>query len=121
VKRTDLILWLHLGYAAIIVTGLTLAGFAWGIAGAPWAILGATVIFNIVRYFIAIRYLFIPMANGTTFKIAALAVTAFLLAHFAENWNVGARVTVTLFITGGLAIYLLRRKPHLTNDAVSWV
>jgi O-antigen/teichoic acid export membrane protein len=121
VKRTGIILWLHLGYAAIIVTGLAYAGFAFGIAGVPWAVLGAAIIFNIVRYRIAIRYLSFPVNYGMIMKVVSLAAAAFLVAYFAANWNIGIRVAATIFVAAGLAVYLFRRKWRPGNEAVSWI
>ena len=121
VKRTDVILWLHLGYAAIVVASLTLASFTWGIAGAPWAVLAATILFNMARYSVATRHIFLPMAGGIVIKTVTLAAATFLLAYFSQNWNVGLRIAITLFAVIALGAYSLRLKWHLVDQAVSLV
>jgi O-antigen/teichoic acid export membrane protein len=109
VKRTDLIFWLNVGNAGIMVAGLWIAGATSGIEMAPWAVLGATLVFNIVRYRIALRYLDLPFEHALIVKIAALASVTAFLAHFALNWNMSLRVWITVPIVLLLGTYVLRR------------
>ena len=59
---------------AIIIISLAIAGFTSGIVLAPWAVLVATLIFNVLRYRIALRYMFIPVPGMLVAKVVALAV-----------------------------------------------
>jgi O-antigen/teichoic acid export membrane protein len=119
VKRTDLILWLNLGYAAIMMTGLAIAGFTSGIALAPWAVLAAALIFNVLRYRLALRHLFLPIAGTLVPKVAALAVLTALLARYAADWNEGLRLAITAAVVLSLAAYTLRRKTDPGADRLS--
>jgi O-antigen/teichoic acid export membrane protein len=109
VKRTDIILWLNLGYAAIITGSLALAGFTSGIALAPWAVLAATLIFNVVRYRIALRYVFLPMPGALVIQIVALGVLTVLLASYAADRNALLRLAVTIVVAVSLAGFTQRR------------
>jgi O-antigen/teichoic acid export membrane protein len=107
VKRTDLIFWLSIGNAAIMIAGLCIAGVTSGIEMAPWAVLGATLSFNIVRYRIALRYLDLPLEHALILKIAALAGGTALLANISMNWSLRLAITVPIMLL--LGIYVLRR------------
>ena len=109
VKRTDLILWLEIAYATIVIGSLAIAGIMSGIAWAPWAILAATLIFNVLRYRIALRYVFLPVSSMLVMQVVALAVLTALLAHFAADWNVFLRLAITAVVVLSLASITLRR------------
>ncbi len=103
VKRTDLVFWLNLGYAAIMILSLVIAGYFHGIALAPWAALAATLIFNVLRYRIAQRYVSIPLPDMLVVQVAALAVFTALLGRYAADLNVGLRVVITAVVLLPLA------------------
>ena len=119
VKRTDLILWLHLGYAAIMIGSLAIAGFTSGIALAPWAVLAATLIFNVLRYRIALRYVFLPMPGMLVMQVTALAVLTALLARYAAEWNELVRLAITAVVGVWLASYAMRHRTLLSNSVFS--
>jgi O-antigen/teichoic acid export membrane protein len=115
VKRTDLILWLNFVYAALMVAGLTLAGFTSGIRLAPWAVLASTLIFGVVRYRVALRYVPIPMPGTLIAQAATLAVSTVLLARYAADWNAYVRIAITAIVIVFVADYVLRRKMQLST------
>jgi len=119
VKRTDLILWLTLIYAAIMIGSLTFAGYARGIAWAPWAVVAATAIYNALRYRIAQRYLPIPMPDTILLKVGGIAVLTVLLSHYAADLGIGPRLVVSLVVLLPLAGLALRYLPDRSLDAVS--
>ncbi len=110
VKRTDLIFWLNLGYAALMMSALAIAGYSYGIVAAPWAVLAATLIFSAVRYRIALRYVLIPLPDLLIVQVAALGVLIALLAHYAADWPVSLRLTITAAILLPLGGIVLRHK-----------
>lgn len=119
VKRTDLIFWLNCGYAMMMVAALAIAGATSDISWAPWAILGATLVFNLVRYRMALRYVSIPISYTLIPKVVAVAVMTLALAHYAADWNDGLRVVVTGFVAVAVLVYVLKRKSDPAG-AVSW-
>ncbi len=110
VKRTDLIFWLNLGYAATMMLSLAAAGYYYGIALAPWAALSAILIFNVVRYWIARRYLDVPLPSRIIVHVAVLGVLTALLGRYAAHLNVGLRVVITLALLLPLAGMVFRHK-----------
>jgi O-antigen/teichoic acid export membrane protein len=109
IKRTDLILWLNLGYAALMIASLTIVGATLGIAWAPWAVLVATLAFNIARYGMALRYLFLPMPSTLYVRVVALAVLTVLLAKYAADWSALPRLAMTAVLGIVFAGLALRR------------
>lgn len=110
VKRTDLILWLNMSYAVLLLGGLALAGWLFGILMAPWVVLAVTLLFNIVRYRIALRHASLPMPGRILMQMLALIAITLLLASLATGWSFHARLATTAFITISLAILFLRRE-----------
>jgi O-antigen/teichoic acid export membrane protein len=102
-KRTDRVLWLYLIYAAMLLSGLALAGLTSGTLLAPWAVLAATIAFNFLRYRIVQQHLYIPLARGILIQVLALAVFTLLVASFAGDWNLYVRLAVTALIAIFLA------------------
>jgi len=119
VKRTDLILWFNLGYAALMIVTLAIVGATAGIAWAPWAVLVATLIFNVVRYRVALRYLVLPVPNTLFVQVAALAVLTALLANYAADCNVPLRVAATAVLGFAFAGLALRRMAVSIPSALS--
>ncbi len=109
VKRTDVVLLLNLGYAAITIASLAVAGFTSGITLAPWAILVATLLFNVLRYFVALRYLFLPVSGVFYVQIIAIGILTTLLARYASSWDVVLRLAITAFTVLSIAGITQRR------------
>jgi len=120
VKRTDLILWLNLAYAGTMVVALAIVGATSDISWAPWAVLSATIIFNFVRYAVALKYLSIPVAQTLSAKIAAVAILTVILARYTADWSEILRVGVTILVTICFATYVLKRKANSATSVVSW-
>jgi hypothetical protein len=112
-------LWLNLGYAAIMIGSLAIAGYTSGIALAPWAVLAATLIFNVLRYRIALRYVFLPMPGMLVMQVTALAVLTALLARYAAEWNELVRLAITAVVGVWLASYAMRHRTLLSNSVFS--
>lgn len=110
VKRTDLIFWINLGYAALMMSALTIAGYTYGIVAAPWAVLTATVIFSAVRYRISFRYLPIPLPDLLVVQVVALGILIALLAYYAADWPVSLRLVVTATILLSVGGFILQHK-----------
>ena len=119
VKRTDLILWLNLGYATIIISSLAIAGYTSGIALAPWAVLVATLIFNVLRYRIALRYMSIQVPDMLVAQVAALAVLTALLARYVADSNVGLRIAITAVVVLSLLGFSLRNRKEPSLGTLS--
>ena len=109
VKRTDIILWLNLGYAVMTIGCLAIAGSISGIALAPWAVLAATLIFNFLRYRIALRYVFLPAPVALVVQIVALGVLTVPLARYATDLNWPLRLAITVAVALALAAIMQRR------------
>jgi O-antigen/teichoic acid export membrane protein len=109
-KRTDLILWLNLGNAACIVVALATAGAYGGIAWAPWAVLAATVVFNLIRYGLALRHIHLPAQASLVLGLAAVAMLTALLAHFLAHSGIVLRLIVTMAILLPLTGLTLKRR-----------
>jgi O-antigen/teichoic acid export membrane protein len=118
VKRTDLILWLNLAYAVTMIAALAAAAAIGGISWAPWAVLGAALIFNVVRYAVAIRHLFIPVDYVLPAKIMAIAILTFVIARYSSDWNAPSRAALTVVVALSFLGYLLKRKPSSAASAV---
>ena len=110
VKRPDRILWLNLAHAAMIMGGVAIAGSTLGIALAPWAVLGATLTFNIIQYRIARRHIPLPVRGVLVAQIIALAVLTVLLARYSADWNELLRLAITGVVVLLSASVALRRR-----------
>jgi O-antigen/teichoic acid export membrane protein len=109
VKRTDRVFWLYLIYAAMLLSGLALAGLISGTLLAPWAVLAATIAFNFLRYRIAQRHLYIPVAGALLLQVLALAVFTLLVASFVPDWNFYVRIALTAIIAIFFAALALKK------------
>lgn len=109
-KRTDLIFWLNLGNAALIVVSLAAAGAYGGIAWAPWAVLVAAVVFNLIRYGLALRYIRIPVPASLVLGVALVAILTAALAHYLAPASVVVRLVVTALILLPLTGLTLKRR-----------
>lgn len=114
VKRTDLILWLNAGYAALMIVSLAIAGYAYGIALAPWAALTAALLFNLLRYRVARRYLAIALPDLLVVEVGTVAVLTVALARYGADLNVGLRAALTAAVLVPLAIFALRNRTNLS-------
>ena len=70
--------------------------------------MAATLIFNVLRYRIAQRYVSIPLPDMLVVQVAALAVLTALLGRYAADFNVGLRVVITAVVSLLLARLTLR-------------
>jgi hypothetical protein len=95
----------------MMIGSLAIAGYTSGIALAPWAVLAATLLFNMLRYRIALRYVRIPLPNFLAAQVILLAVWTALLARYAADLNVSLRSAITAAAVLLLAGYTFRHRP----------
>jgi O-antigen/teichoic acid export membrane protein len=108
-KRTDLLFWLNLANAALIIGSLAVAGTYGGIVVAPWGVLAATIVFNLLRYALASRYVHLPAEPTLALGVAGIAILTFLLARFAAGQGLVLRIILTVLVLVPLAGFTLRR------------
>jgi O-antigen/teichoic acid export membrane protein len=116
-KRTDRILWLNLGYAAMLLSGLALAGLVSGTLLAPWAVLAVTILFNIIRYQIAQRYLPLPLIPQLWLRVAAVMALSMVLFDLASSLGFYFRLLLTGIIAGLTLVVVARRwRPEVAGS-----
>jgi len=116
-KRTDLIFWLNLANAGLIIVALAVAGWFGGIAAAPWAVLAAAIVFNLLRYALASRHIRLPVERTLALRVAGVALLTFLLAHFAAGEGVLLRLLLTALILLPLTGFTLKRRGEPLLDS----
>ena len=113
VKRPDHILWLNLGHAAMIAGSVAVAAMTSGIALAAWAVLAATVTFNVIQYRFVRRYMYLPLRATMVVQIVVLGGLTALLARYAADWSELLRLAITAVTMLVLATVALRRRAPL--------
>jgi len=109
-KRTDLIFGLNLANAGANIVALVLAGRFGGIAEAAWAVLAATIVFNLSRYALALRHISLRVERTLALRVAAVALLTFLLARLAAEEGVVFRILLTAVTLLPLAGFSLKRR-----------
>ena len=93
-KRPVWILWLQILYAGLLLGAVAVAGRLAGIVAVPWAVLGATLLFNGGRYFLAVRLLPLRVERELLLAAAGAVVFSGGLAIGSLSWSLAARLAV---------------------------
>ena len=118
VKRTDLIFWLNAANAAMLIAGLWVTGATSGITYAPWAVVIVTLVFNVIRYSVARRYLHIAMEYMLIVRVGAVVALTALLARYGVTWGVDVRLAISAAIIASVGLYVLRRRADPASEAL---
>ncbi len=90
-KRPSWILWLQILYAGMLLGAVAVAGRLAGVAAVPWAVLGATILFNGVRYGLAVRLLPLRVERDLLLAAAGALLLTTLLAAGSASWSLAGR------------------------------